>query len=37
MLTPSASLKGVGALELSEEAEQLFLSGNAARVFALED
>jgi predicted TIM-barrel fold metal-dependent hydrolase len=37
MLTPSACLEGVGALELSEEAEQLFLSGNAARVFALED
>jgi hypothetical protein len=37
MLTPSACLEGVGALGLSEEAEQLFLSGNAARVFKLED
>lgn len=37
MLTPSACLEGVGALGLSEEAEQLFLWGNAARVFKLED
>jgi predicted TIM-barrel fold metal-dependent hydrolase len=37
MLTPSACLEGVEALGLSEEAEQLFLSGNAARVFNLED
>ena len=37
MLTPSACLEGVEALGLSEEAEQLFLSGNAARVFKLED
>jgi len=37
MLTPSACLEGVGALGLSKEAEQLFLSGNAARVFKLED
>ena len=37
MLTPSACLEGVKALGLSEEAEQLFLWGNAGRVFKLED
>jgi hypothetical protein len=35
MLTPAACLEGVKALGLSEEAEQLFLSGNAERVFQL--
>jgi predicted TIM-barrel fold metal-dependent hydrolase len=35
MLTASACLEGLEALGLSEEAEQLFLSGNARRVFRL--
>ncbi len=36
MLTPSACLEGLDALALDEEARQLFLGGNAARVFALD-
>lgn len=35
MLTASACLEGIESLGLSEEAEQLFLSGNARRVFKL--
>ncbi|RME50293.1 MAG: amidohydrolase [Deltaproteobacteria bacterium] len=37
MLTPSACLSGIETLGLGEETEQLFLSGNARRVFKLED
>ena len=37
MLTASACLEGMKELGLSERAEQLFLSGNAERVFKLPD
>lgn len=37
MLTAAACLEGMKALGLTDEAEQLFLSGNALRVFKLED
>ncbi len=37
MLTASACLEGMKELGLSEQAEQLFLSGNAQRVFKLPD
>ena len=37
MLTASACLEGVGGLGLTDEAEQLFLSDNAKRVFNLAD
>jgi len=36
MLTASACLEGLEKLELGEEAERRFLSGNAARVFGLD-
>jgi predicted TIM-barrel fold metal-dependent hydrolase len=37
MLTAAACLEGLTSLGLDEEAERLFLSGNARRVFKLED
>lgn len=37
MLTASACLEGVDGLGLSDEARQLFFSGNAQRVFKLEE
>jgi hypothetical protein len=37
MLTASACLEGVEALALGDEAKQAFLSGNARRVFKLEE
>jgi uncharacterized protein len=35
MLTPKRCLAGLDALELDDEAQSLFLSGNARRVFRL--
>jgi predicted TIM-barrel fold metal-dependent hydrolase len=37
MLTASACLEGIESLGLGEEAKQAFLSGNARRVFKLEE
>jgi len=37
MLTASACLEGLDSLGLSDDAKQLFLSGNARRVFKLEE
>jgi hypothetical protein len=37
MLTASACLEQLASLGLSTEAQQLFLAGNARRVFKLED
>jgi predicted TIM-barrel fold metal-dependent hydrolase len=37
MLTAEACLAGLDALNLDEEARHLFLYGNAARVFRLEE
>lgn len=37
MLTPSACLEGLDALGLTDEARELYLSGNARRVFRLDD
>ena len=35
MLTPEACLKQIDMLELDEETKELFLSGNAKKVFKL--
>jgi len=36
MLTPEACLEGLEALGLSDEATELFLQGNARKVFKIE-
>ena len=36
MLSPAQALAGLDALELDAESRELFLDGNARRVFALE-
>jgi len=35
MITAARALEGLDALELDDEAKELFLSGNARRVFGL--
>ena len=35
MIAPQAALAGLDALELDDEATELFLAGNARRVFGL--
>ncbi len=37
MITPAKALEGLDELGLDDEARALFLGGNAARVFGLED